>query len=983
MHYRKFFFVVTFILLSIGCSTKPFQTLTNSSGKYSYEYVTADPTKTRIYTLDNGLKVYLSKFENAPRIHVFTAVKAGGKDDPENNTGLAHYLEHIMFKGNKFFGTKDYEKEKPLLDSIENLFNRYAEISNNEERKRFYKKIDAISNKAASYAIPNEYDKMISLIGGKSLNAYTTEDRTVYTVDIPSNELERFLTIEGLRFKQIVNRLFHTELEAVYEEKNRALDNDLRKQYRALFESLFPSHPYGKQSVLGTVDHLKNPSITEIRKYFNKYYKPNNVAICMSGELDFDKTISLIDKHFGDWKPNLELKKTKYDPLKEIESPIRREVMGPEKESVLLGFRFNGKDKEGLMHVELIDMLLSNSAAGLIDLNLVQKQKVLGAFATIEEMNDYSIHILSGTPKEGQSLKEVENLLLAEIDNIKKGLFDDELLIAVLNDLKKTVMQKDDSDAANYYRADAMVQAFTRDEDWSEKVSYFERLSEINKKDIIEFTNKYYKSNYAVVYKNTGKDNSVKKIEKPSITKVPLNREVRSKTHEAIANTAIKKLNPKFLDFKTDLDFYNIGPMEVIAKENKENDLFKLTYQFDFGKNLNPKIGLAAGLMNYVGVDSLSPDNLKKAFYNLGAEYSFQTSSDGEETSVTLSGLSENMEASIKLFENLLINPITTQEVVDKLVERLIKSRLDAKKDKNIIHRRQLLSYSIYGEKNPASDVLTPSELKKIKQEELTELIKSLPSYSHRILYYGNKDRKSLTSLLKKYHKIPLKFLEVKNKIKKYQEKDYKKNYVFWTNFDMVQTEIILLSRLEPLDNEKTAAINLFNQYFGGGMNSIVFQEIREAQGLAYAVFSNYSQASKTDRSDYLLSYVGVQNDKQSEALSSMFELINELPKSEQAFEIAKKAILNKIESERITKSSVLSYYLSAEKKGVDYDIREKIYNEVKTMTLEKLKRFHEKYIKEKPHNILLIGNRDNINFKNLKKYGTIREVSLETLFGF
>ena len=175
-------------------------------------------------------------------------------------------------------------------------------------------------------------------------------------------------------------------------------------------------------------------------------------------------------------------------------------------------------------------------------------------------------------------------------------------------------MQKDDSDAANYYRADAMVQAFTRDEDWSEKVSYFERLSEINKKDIIEFTNKYYKSNYAVVYKNTGKDNSVKKIEKPSITKVPLNREVRSKTHEAIANTAIKKLNPKFLDFKTDLDFYNIGPMEVIAKENKENDLFKLTYQFDFGKNLNPKIGLAVGLMNYVGVDSLSPENLTNAF---------------------------------------------------------------------------------------------------------------------------------------------------------------------------------------------------------------------------------------------------------------------------------------------------------------------------------------------------------------------------------
>ena len=281
MDLTKSILTLFFILNFTFCKKEMYETRHAISEGYSYEYVENDPTQTRIYTLDNGLKIYLSNFENAPRIHVFTAVKAGGKNDPENNSGLAHYLEHMMFKENKHFGTKDYKTEKILLDSIEQLFNDYSKLTGSEERSSLYQKIDKLSNEAALLAIPNEYDKMISMMGGKRLNAYTTEDRTVYTVDIPSNEIERFLTLEGLRFKQIVNRLFHTELETVYEEKNRTLDSDARKQYWALYQSLFQDHPYGKQSVIGSVKHLKNPSITEIKKYFNNYYRPNNVAICL------------------------------------------------------------------------------------------------------------------------------------------------------------------------------------------------------------------------------------------------------------------------------------------------------------------------------------------------------------------------------------------------------------------------------------------------------------------------------------------------------------------------------------------------------------------------------------------------------------------------------------------------------------------------------------------------------------------------------
>ena len=966
-----------------GCSNEKYLTKTSYSGGYKYEYVTNDPTQTRIYTLDNGLKVYLSHFEKEPRIQIFTAVKAGGKNDPENNTGLAHYLEHMMFKGNKFFGTKNYEKERPLLDSIEKLFNDYSKLDDENERKALYKKIDQLSNKAALFAIPNEYDKMISKLGGKGLNAYTTEDRTVYYVDIPSNEIERFLKLEGSRFKQIVNRLFHTELEAVYEEKNRSLDSDSRKIVRAAYQSLFPNHPYGKQSVIGTIEHLKNPSITEINNYFDKYYRPNNIAICMSGELNFDKTIALIDKYFGDWKPNYDLVEFEFEEQNKINAPIINEVFGPDKESVTISYRFNGNNKKELMKLKLIDMILANSTAGLIDLNLVQKQKVLFANSLIDEMNDFNVHVLEGTPKKNQNLEEVKNLLLGEIENIKNGNFDNYLINAVINDLKKSIMLQDDSENANYYRGDRMVLAFTRNETWKENIAYFDEISKITKEDLVSFANTHYSENYAVVYKKTGKDNSVKKVEKPEITKIPLNRNELSDFHKRIEEFKVEKLQPKFIDFKSELDFYKIGNIDVIAKENKNNDLFNLTYKFEFGKNLESKIGLATSLMNYVGTGELSPEDVKKEFYKLGAEYNFRTSGDGKETSISLSGLSENMDASIELFETLLNDPQSTQNSLDELVNRILKSRSDNKKNKDVILGGRLIPLGVYGKNNPANDVMDSKTLKETNVEELLAFIKKLKKYPHRILYYGNKKKEELTKLIRTYHKVPENFIEVKNDIKYYKEEDHDKKYVFWTNFDMVQTEIVLLSKQELLDNSKSAAIRLFNEYFGGGMNSIVFQEIREAQGLAYAVFSTYSQARSSDRSDYLYSYIGVQSDKQKEALSSMFNLINNLPESSQAFDVAKQSILNKIESERITNSSILSYYLNTEKKNIDYDIRKKIYDEIKNMSFENLLSFHKIYVKNKPHNILLIGNKENIDFKNLRKYGKVEEVSLETLFGY
>lgn len=264
----------------------------------TYESVPNDPMKTRIYTLDNGLKIYITVNKEKPRIQTYIAVRTGSRNDPAETTGLAHYLEHIMFKGTDKFGTSNYEAERPYLKQIENLYEEYRHITDPVKRKEWYHKIDSVSQIAAQYNIPNEYDKLMAAIGSQGTNAYTSNDVTCYVENIPSNEIDSWAKVQGDRFQNMVIRGFHTELEAVYEEYNMGLTSDGRKLFTALMAKLFPNHPYGTQTTIGRGEHLKNPSITNIMNYYHRYYVPNNIAICLSGDLNPDETVATIEKYF-------------------------------------------------------------------------------------------------------------------------------------------------------------------------------------------------------------------------------------------------------------------------------------------------------------------------------------------------------------------------------------------------------------------------------------------------------------------------------------------------------------------------------------------------------------------------------------------------------------------------------------------------------------------------------------------------------------
>lgn len=972
-------YVLVVSLLVVSCTEKSkYEAKTAESNGYQYEYVTNDPLKVRIYTLKNGLKVYLSNYNVAPRIQTQIAVKAGGKNDPATNTGLAHYLEHIMFKGTADFGTLNWSSETVLLDSIERMFTAYGKLTDSVERGRYYKLIDQVSSEAAKLAIANEYDKMVGEIGAQGTNAYTTEDRTVYINDIPANQIENWLEIEGNRFRKIVPRLFHTELEAVYEEKNRSLDNDYWKTYETLYATIFSKHPYGTQTVIGTIEHLKNPSITEIKNYFNTYYRPNNVAICMSGDLDYDKTIALIDKYFGDWEPNETLPQWIKVEEEPITTSITKEVYGPDADWVQMGFRFNGRSSEDAKLLRLTDMILANSKAGLIDINLKQQQKVIEPSSYVDYLNDYAIHTFSGRPREGQSLDDVKNLLLEQIELLKKGEFEDWLIEATINDLKKSSIRRSEN---NWARSDEMVMAFTNTIPWQNYIAEIDDLRKYTKEDIMKFANEHYKDNYVAVYKRNGKDEHALKVTKPAITKVTLNKEDKSPFHEKITSNKVEKLKPVFLDYDKDVTKLKMNKeVEVLYTPNKENDLFTLYYLSDVGTNNNPKMNVAVEYLQYIGTEEMSAEELQKEFYKLGC--TFNVFASGDQTYVYLEGLNENMDKSIDLFEKLLANPKADDEALNKMIDGIFKKRDDQKKDKWSIMFSGLMNYGLYGPKSSFTNVVGNKELRELKSQELVDIIKDFTKTQHRILYYGPKQEEELIASLNQYHILPEQLKPVPPPVD-FKMQDVASSTVYWADYDMVQAEIMFLSKEQDFSVEQIPMARMFNEYFGGGMSSPVFQELREAQGLAYSAFAYYGTANKPTDNDLFYAYIGTQADKQPEAMKAMMGLLQEFPKSENGFDVARNAILNQIESQRITKANILFNYETARKKGLNYDIRKDVYEKVQNYTLEDVAKWQEEQLKNNKYNIVLIGSKDKINFKDLKKYGEVKQLSLDEIFGY
>ena len=946
-----------------------------TSGGFTYKYVTNDPAKARFYTLKNGLTVILSPTNKDPRIQCYIATKAGSKTDPSTNTGLAHYLEHMLFKGTDKFGSLDWAKEKPELDKIDALYEDYNKTTDAEKRKDIYHRIDSISGVASKFAIANEYDKMMSSMGAQGTNAFTSFEQTVYTDDVPANAIDKYLAVQGERFRNPILRIFHTELEAVYEEKNRGLDNDGRKVFEKLFAELFKKHNYGLQTTIGTIEHLKNPSLVEIRKYFNKYYVPNNMGVIMSGDFNPDEMIKKVDATFA-YMQNKPFAKYTFEPEQPIISPLSAEVVGPDAENVTIGFRLPGNKSKDILLADLVGQILTNGKAGLMDLNLVKKQKLLSASASAFTLIDYGVLFMQGRPTQGQSLEDVKALMLGEIDNLKKGNFDDNLITSIVNNQKKNTILASESYSS---RADDLMNAFTNELDWREQAAYTDLLSKLTKKEIVDFANKYFGDNYVCILKRKGEDKNIVKVEKPPITPVETNRDAQSAFVKQVNNMPATPVKPVWIDYNKDLQKAKLGPAEVLYVQNKNNSIFRLRYRFDMGTWNNKNLGLAAQYLQFLSTDKMSAEDITKAFYQIAC--SFTVSASAEFTTVTIEGLQDNFTKAVTLFEDVLKNCKTDEAALKSLKARITKTRTDAKANKGAI-MNGLVSYARFGNKNPFNYVLSDEELKNITPDELVNTLHELNSYSHKILYYGPQPLAQLTAGLKTIHSIPVTFKSAGDKMK-FSTAQQTQNQILFADYNMVQSEIRWVRNTATYSADKEPVIDIFNNYFGGGMGALVFQTIRESKALAYSTFAFYAKPDKKEDPFYTLAYVGCQADKFNESIVAMNELLNDLPNVEENIKFAKAGIKKDIETERITQDGIIFNYLTAQQKGLSDDIRKSTYAGVDKIGYNELKKFHSEYIANKPYTYCIVASEKKLSNDDMSKYGEVKKLSLEEIFGY
>lgn len=942
-----------------------------------YEKVASDPLKTRIYTLDNGLKVYMSVNKDEPRIQTYIAVRVGGKNDPADNTGLAHYLEHLMFKGTEQFGTSDYAAEKPLLDSIQVLYDVYRTLKDPKEREAAYHVIDSISYEASKIAIANEYDKMMSEIGAIGTNAFTSEDVTCYTENIPSNQIENWARIQADRFKNMVIRGFHTELEAVYEEYNRGLTSDIRTVLDTVNAALYPHHPYGTQTVIGTQEHLKNPDITAIKRQKATYYVPNNCAICLSGDFDPEKAIKIIRRYFSDWEATDGVPQLQFEAESPLTEPIRKEVKGTEAEFVMTGWRVPGTGSREGEIAELVAEVLCNGRAGLIDLNLNQQQQVLGGHAFLNSNTDYSQILLLAFPKQGQTLEQAEELLLGEMQKLRSGDFDGELLQACINNLR---LRKMENAERNSSRAMLFVESFVNGTSWKDEVGKLDRLAGLTREDIVSWAGKYLGAeNFVTVYKRTGINPAFKKIEAPKITPIETNRDKKSLFLEEIQTNVPEPIEPVFTDFSKDMSVIEDNGRTILYKRNETNSIATVCYYWETGREDIPALEAAMTYIEYLGTPGLSAEQMSKQMYASACSVSYTAGANS--SSIVIRGLDENIPAAMDMVEDLLRNAIGDEQILASLKADLIKNRQDAKLSQAAC-AGALRTYMMYGPEYIKNRTLDNASLVGLSSEDLLVSIKDLLGKEHRILYYGPSSEKDFIKMLGEHHEA---VADAGKVVKKHNSKLLTDEAaVLLVQYDSKQLNYSQFSnRGETYDPTLDARAALFNEYFGGGMNSIVFQEMRESRALAYSAGAMFMEPSFAEDSYSFIAMIGTQNDKHVKAVTAFDEIINGLPCEENNLQIAKNSILTRLRTSRTMGMNVLMEYIACQELGLDEPKKRRIFEEIQELGMEDLLEFHEKMIKDRRYIYGLLGDKADLDKSFLRSLGPVKELSLEDIFGY
>lgn len=928
-----------------------------------------DPLQARIRRLPNGLTVYLSRNPEVPRITAWIAVRVGSKNDPSTNTGLAHYLEHMLFKGTSKLGTLDYQKERPHLEKILELYEKRFNSKDEAERAEIYKKIDAENIAAAQVAVPNEFDKIYHRMGFRGLNAFTSDEETVYTVDMPANRLETWARVEAQRFADPVFRLFQSELEAVYEEKNRSLDNAERLISEAHNRALYKEHPYGTQPTLGTIEHLKNPSLKRVWDFYQQNYVPGNMAIALSGDFDPDAAFALIERHFGAW-PKAGPPRQPSFPLPKPKGAEKVEVRYEAEEKVQISWLTAPHLHEDADALAVLDMLADNSAAGLINLRLNQAQRVKAAGSFPSFYNDAGDWTVWAVTKRGQTPEQAEALLLETVEALKNGEFSEEDIKAVITSFEISEKQRLES---NEGRAGMMATSFVRYEPWPRAAARLERLRKVTKADVLRVAKAYLGADRVVSYRRAGKP-ELPTITKPKFTDVAIDDARQSAWAAELFASTVTPITPRWLEDGRDYRIVETNRGRLFAGKNPMNDLFTLTLNWDRGSRDVKELCEAFALLELSGAGELSAEELKKKLFAMGTTVGYSCSE--RESSASISGLESRLWDSLELLHERFARPKVDAETLKKLVDVTIGAHQDTKKNPDSVHDA-LGQFARRGKESAVLLELSDAELQKLDLAKLKALISDIPNHRARLGYVGMKTAEEVAGRFsdkRKYKPVPAP--------RPIAFQKPKEDRVLFTHRDMVQARVGVFAADEAVDPARAVDYNFLHTYLGGGMSSLIFQEIREARALAYSAWGGYAPGSNKKDENQIYGGLGCQADKTVEAAKLLRSLLQKPPLTEGRFHEAARSIEENYRANPVRFRNVPNALMAWEDQGIQGDPRPARFERSLRYSLGDLKAFASRF-EGRPMTTYVLGHRDRVGLDGLKALGKFEEKLLEDVFPY
>ncbi len=927
------------------------------------------------YVLENGLTVMLSENDESSNIYGVVGVKAGGKNDPKDATGIAHYLEHVLFKGTEELGTTDYKSEKVFLDSISKLYENLSKTKSEDERLIIQKEINRISIKASEFAIPNELDKLLKQMGGLDINAFTNEDYTAYYNSFPPNQINRWLELYSHRFQKPVFRLFQSELETVYEEKNISMDDPFENVFEEIAKNVYKKHPYGQQTVLGKVEHLKNPSLQKMYDFFNTYYVANNMVLALSGDFDSEIVMPIIEKTFGKLNSGQIPVFPDYKEAPFNERELVEKKLTPIKLGAIV-FRSPKQGHEDNLTFEMaLETLYNYEETGY--LNKLRDEGKLMEAGLFEIGNiDYGATAIYFIPKLiGQKLDAAEKIIINQIEKLKKGEFSNLYVEALKINKQKEISYKWES---NEDRALEMVEAFMQEKNWKDYYENYEAVETISKDDIVQVANKYFGNNYLSFHSKMGSPKK-EKLDKPDYRPQLSNNNISSSYSKKLLEIEPFEYESKYVDFEKDIEKTSISDnFSIIKTKNPFNNVFDLEIKFGVGLYKIPEIRFLGSYLSLLGTDKYSVAELKEAFHELGSTYYFNATENT--VSLIISGIESNLEKILVLSEQLINNLVFDESKVSQTIEEF-KTQRKLNLEQPIFLAQTLNEYALLGNKAPRLRELKKKEIKKLKAERLKNAFNNILNYEKTIHFVGNTELSELKLLCDKYLNQKKNLIDKEPLVILGRQKPNKNKIYILNNKKSIQSHIVFNIEGSERSNSKAYFSNAFNSYFGNDMSSIVFQEIREFRSLAYATFANYNLAPKEGENNFFLGYVGCQADKTIESVKVMTDLIVNMPEKPERIEMIKSSLIESSKTSKPGFRDLIETTESWKRQGFQNDPNKLFLKQYSDLSFDSIVDFYKAEIQNKPMIITIVGDVSRFNIDQLKSYGEIIMVKQSDLF--